>query len=319
VVWCLGRTDCTVVWRARRARRCLLVSSRAARRRGHVYPTSGHSTLTQSSLNPDSIFTQSSRSPHSILTWFSFNPHQLSPSITLYPHAIFRNELSDPGTTLNDCDCNCGGLDPDCTGNFDNLYCEDQLSKSGTPLPIAWGQGVCCLRDGASTCNIFLNSPDLDQGSLDCPQLPKTAPPDLARGRGETDSNVVYSHSNPPPGWICDSELYFELDANVSSPSCDCGCGVIDPDCGYRLLACDDQSWNPPYSQLTCGGLIVASDLMYCRLESATCQTLPPGLSRGGNSEWKCIPDVWSPNPHSILSQISPKSSLNPRSILTQS
>lgn len=33
---------------------------------------------------------------------------------------------------------------------------------------------------------------------------------------------------------------------------------------------------------------------MYCRLESATCQTLPPGLRVGSAEPWTCIPDVYN-------------------------
>ena len=43
-------------------------------------------------------------------------PNDPSPAWTCIPDVY--NELSDPGTTLNDCDCNCGGMDPDCFSNF---------------------------------------------------------------------------------------------------------------------------------------------------------------------------------------------------------
>jgi hypothetical protein len=88
--------------------------------------------------------------------------------------------------------------------------------------------------------------------------------------------------------------MYYEIGDGVENPTCNCGCGVIDPDCGYQLRSCDDQTWNPPYQKITCGGFEVASDLMFCRLESARCETLPSGLSRGAVGEWKCIPDVYS-------------------------
>ena len=198
------------------------------------------------------------------------------------------NELSDPGTSLNDCDCNCGGLDPDCMGNFDNIYCSDEVDSSGNPVPIIWGHGVEC-----GVTNHIVSCQRADQGNAYvapvCPQLPPSSPAQISTLEG-----VSYSFGNPPPAWTCAVSLYYEVSNGSMTASCDCGCGVIDPDCGYSLVSCDDQTWNPRYSTLHCDGNQVDTDILYCRLESATCQVLPPGLQRGSTSEWTCIPDVYS-------------------------
>jgi hypothetical protein len=69
---------------------------------------------------------------------------------------------------------------------------------------------------------------------------------------------------------------------------------VIDPDCGYTLASCDDQTWNPLYTSLECEGKSVGVDQMFCRLESSTCFGLPTGLARGRVGNWQCIPDVYN-------------------------
>jgi hypothetical protein len=220
-------------------------------------------------------------------------PNRADNSWTCIPDVY--NELSDPGTTLNDCDCNCGDMDPDCFGNFNNIYCEDIVGADGAPLPVLWGRGFQCQQAPAGTTCQSTAEGDAALSArepLVCPQLPVVHPVELAAGRG---------HAEPPPGWTCAPELYYESAANATARrklgaefACDCGCGAIDPDCGFELLSCDDQTWNPRYARLTCGGLTVSPDQLYCRLESATCQTLPPGLARGGVSEWTCIPDVYN-------------------------
>ena len=51
---------------------------------------------------------------------------------------------------------------------------------------------------------------------------------------------------------------------------------ALDPDCGYVLPSCEEQKWNPVYAKLMCDGVETPKDQLYCRLESATCQILPP-------------------------------------------
>ena len=60
-------------------------------------------------------------------------------------------------------------------------------------------------------------------------------------------------------------------------------CGAIDPDCGYVVENCHKQEWWPEYAILECNGIEQPKDLYYCRLDSAICQPLPPGLARDGD------------------------------------
>jgi hypothetical protein len=69
---------------------------------------------------------------------------------------------------------------------------------------------------------------------------------------------------------------------------------VVDPDCGYALASCSDQTWNPLYTSLECDGMPVPVDQMFCRLESAKCFGLPTAMARGRVGVWECIPDVYN-------------------------
>eukprot|EP00808_Paulinella_micropora_P014061 g3445.t1 len=197
------------------------------------------------------------------------------------------HELSDPGTSLNDCDCNCGDLDPDCQLMYNNIYCGDHLDENGVPLPLSWDNGEACVVDsqsgiqGAHCQNQFADG----QTELYCPQLPPFLPRDLVKPGARK--------GKPPPEWTCAPEAYYESQGGHgkrTNYSCDCGCGVIDPDCGYVLQSCSDQVWNPSYSTFKCEGAVLDKDMMYCRLQSARCTTVPPGIH---DNLWTCIPDVY--------------------------
>eukprot|EP00808_Paulinella_micropora_P019692 g52.t1 len=193
-------------------------------------------------------------------------------------------ELLDPGTSLDDCDCSCGDLDPDCMLLYNNVYCTDYIDDKGTPLPRSWETGPTCVVDFRSGGGAYCK-PRKDE-QISCPQLPPFLPKDLVA--------AGYGKGNPPPAWTCAPEVYFESEGSSKDSSliysCDCGCGLIDPDCGYVLQSCEDQTWNPSYSHFTCEGKVLDKSIMYCRLESARCFTLPPGIH---DKLWKCIPDVY--------------------------
>ena len=199
------------------------------------------------------------------------------------------NEMADPGTSLNDCDCNCGGVDPDCQAKFNDIYCVGIVDEvSGAPLPIPRSSNLECLVTSAGTaCAGKEDEVKAMEGPepVVCPQLPATSPRKLNRG----------SWNKPPYGWTCEPERYYQLDCPYNATIvCDCGCGIIDPDCGFEVTSCDKQEWKPEYTKLRCDGKSQPMDMLYCRLESATCQPLPPGLAKGATSAWTCIPDVYS-------------------------
>ena len=155
-----------------------------------------------------------------------------------------------------------------------------------SPLGIPRSQGAVCHVEagGHATCGVREESKEVVVASVSCPQLPPTSPSQLARG----------TWSKPPVGWTCPPELYYQLDCPfVINVTCDCGCGIIDPDCGFEITDCEHQKWEPKYERLKCNGVQQDMGLYYCRLESASCQALPPGLAKGATSTWTCIPDVY--------------------------
>ncbi len=157
------------------------------------------------------------------------------------------------------------------------------LDENGSPKLFTWGSGLECVVSAAgATCETTKWKSGSD---LICPQLPKVSPPQVAEG---------HKHGEPPANWTCAPDLYYEMASGKLRFTCDCGCGIVDPDCGYYLSSCEDQTWNPQYTELRCEGELTDSDQAYCRLESATCNLLPPGLARGKTSDWTCIPDIYN-------------------------
>eukprot|EP00808_Paulinella_micropora_P017278 g12347.t1 len=210
------------------------------------------------------------------------NFHSSTPnSWTCIPDVYF--ELSDEGTSLNDCDCACGDLDPDCLLLYNNIYCADHVDQNGVLLPRSWADGPTCIVDETHGKKAYCKDKSFS-GELECPQLPPLAPSRIVKpGAGK---------GKPPPGWTCAPGLYYESEGSTGklAYNCDCGCGVIDPDCGYVLQSCNDQAWNPRYSKFTCEGAVLDKEMMYCRLESARCTPLPPGIHE---RLWTCIPDAY--------------------------
>eukprot|EP00808_Paulinella_micropora_P031733 g49804.t1 len=156
------------------------------------------------------------------------------------------HELSDPDTTLDDCDCNCGDLDPDCQLLYNNIYCAEYLDVAGIPIPRSWEHGVTCEVDASSG---FSGAHCVAQDTVDfaCAQLPPVMPNQLVK--------VGAAKGRPPPEWTCAPE-----------------------------------SWNPRYSTFKCNGAVLNKEMMYCRLDSARCTALPPGIH---DNLWTCIPDVY--------------------------
>ncbi|HEX2880406.1 MAG TPA: hypothetical protein VHO25_12815, partial [Polyangiaceae bacterium] len=167
----------------------------------------------------------------------------------------------DPGTFYNpgsgNCDCGCGVEDPDCEDS--NVASCDTCGNQGSCAEL-WGcqlieeaSNSVCSEGTGWTCNpsYFGDGPcDCGCGIVDIDCDDETvASCDYCDGDGEgscttvscadidPENNAECDGDGVPAGWTCDPSLYF----NPGISGCDCGCGVVDPDCSDSTAAsCND-------------------------------------------------------------------------------
>jgi hypothetical protein len=132
------------------------------------------------------------------------------------------------------CDCGCGGIDPDCGDGegCDEEGCTDDACDrctDGTSAPFGptgcapetWVVTNQCNPDNYGTgdgCDCGCGVPDPDCGAGGC------------TGAGCQDAACDVCNDGAGfyvqcPGWVCTSP------EAMTTSSCDCGCGVIDPAC----------------------------------------------------------------------------------------
>lgn len=137
-----------------------------------------------------------------------------------------------------DCDCaGCGVVDADCVNSLPAVDCFEGQTCNTTTL-------VCDGTPTAWTCDPsqFAGGPgngcDCGCGMLDpdCDLVPAEADQGCTGNETCNDS----SGACVPAAWTCDIDYY---DSGLSQ-DCDCGCGVVDPDCADATAAscnyCDD-------------------------------------------------------------------------------
>jgi hypothetical protein len=152
---------------------------------------------------------------------------------------------------------NCSGLDPN-----DNALC--------TTPPPSWTCPSRLYRDGVK-CDCGCGAFDPDCASLDasaCDRCNSTGSCSDAACPGTitTNDNRYCTRPSPPAGWTCNSYNYAD------GYTCDCGCGVPDPDCATNDVA-DCQN---------CSGCIGACPASLDPNDVTQCAPLPPS--------WTCDP-----------------------------
>jgi hypothetical protein len=181
--------------------------------------------------------------------------------------------------TDDGCDCGCGFPDPDCGGDTVDLcvYCDDAGSCGvpgvGCPNIIdpnditqcdALAYWTCAddLYGDGATCNCGCGVPDID-----CDTILGDAC-DVCNDMGSCDgdgdcSNIDDSNNGEcvPAEWTCSDSFYDVGDG------CDCGCGVVDPDCADATAAsclyCNDEG-SCDQSLMGCPGEIDPVDNSTC-------------------------------------------------------
>ncbi|MDH5671752.1 MAG: hypothetical protein OEZ06_06355 [Myxococcales bacterium] len=164
--------------------------------------------------------------------------------------AGWDEEISFPGANIpsmcnaalhfgtgDGCDCGCGGFDPDCgTEGCAALECQQAAcdrctvgasNVTGCAVPSTWSVTYQCPAENYGTgdgCDCGCGEPDPDcagAGSTNPDATPDASCDVCHDGAG----GVV-----PCPGWTCTDENAFAPGDRL----CDCGCGVVDPECRQR-------------------------------------------------------------------------------------
>ena len=190
------------------------------------------------------------------------------------------------------CDCGCGIIDPDCPDALSTSceYCDDGSCAAGGSFAcvdelLDPNDNAVCDFSSLWTCDAALY--DAGDGICDCGCT--VVDPDCADAtvascdscngigscaEGELDCGSITPEDSgtcvPAPGWTCNPAYYDAADG------CDCGCGVVDPDCPDALATscefCDDSS-------CAAGGMFACIEPLLVPDNNALCD--PAGL-------WTC-------------------------------
>jgi hypothetical protein len=180
------------------------------------------------------------------------------------------------------CDCGCGAPDPDCADTtpascdsckLPGSCAQDRSDGCSTAIAPADNSSCyvpenwdCYLKYGDGICDCGCGVLDVDCASSSpavCQDCSQGCAGSACPGEISPTDNAVCTP--PPAGWRCAEHRY--LDGHF----CDCGCGVVDPDCATSAAEscewCNDEG---SCSVQTCPGTIAPSD-------NATCyQPAPP-------------------------------------------
>jgi hypothetical protein len=169
------------------------------------------------------------------------------------------------------CDCGCGTLDIDCKSN-DIALCErcdgtgscDYAACPGKIDPDDVGQCLQVPPDwtcnaffyGEGTCDCGCGAVDVDckdDKASSCEECGRGCSGNSCPGAIDPKNNAVCS---VPDGWRCTTRSY-------NDGYCDCGCGIVDPDCSSTdvsaCVACSNGCWDS-----TCPGSIDPDDNTTC-------------------------------------------------------
>jgi hypothetical protein len=146
------------------------------------------------------------------------------------------------------CHCGCGALDPDCASsaiedcercNFEGSCsaraCPGTIDPEDTAhcvrpeVPAEWTCPEYLFADG-SQCDCGCGAVDLDCATTNinqCDRCYDGCGSHFCPGR--VDPSDTSQCLEPPLGWVCDDGLYLD------GYECNCGCGVLDPDCESAL------------------------------------------------------------------------------------
>ncbi len=172
------------------------------------------------------------------------------------------------GGTNTLCNCGCGPFDPDCPdGEHQSCEkCEPEVKEWCVPRgwtckDSRWDNGIC-------DCGCGVMDEDCNGSTrIECSQCPEGSCAGEFNGGCGTDFAPIRPDDNAqckdiPSGWTCTVASYFDGEI------CDCGCGVLDPDCheDARDTACDRCPAGSCAASEDCSAdILVDSDNSQCR------------------------------------------------------
>ena len=135
------------------------------------------------------------------------------------------------------CDCGCGVFDADCTGptfaTCEYSGCGDGVVDVLDPTQCLnavedspWTCGFAAYGDGATCdCGCGVVDPDCDSLAIAACEASGCRPGTEVSSDDTTTCVQAAAFTGARPGWWCPAAWY------AGDDGCDCGCGLIDPDC----------------------------------------------------------------------------------------
>lgn len=136
---------------------------------------------------------------------------------------------------------------------------------TGGGAPFSWSCRASAYRDGVCDCGCAVADPDCADGDIDhCERCNVEGACNGAECPGHIDPDNTARCESAPLGWSCSNRYYDD------GASCDCGCGIKDPDCkDDKVTSCDACQDFGACSHGPCPSSIAADD-------NSTC-FVPPG------------------------------------------
>jgi hypothetical protein len=148
------------------------------------------------------------------------------------------------------------------------------FSGSGSFPPFNWTCPIPAWRDGSCHCGCGVADPDCKNGDIDtCDICNAIGSCSGAECSGRIDEDDTTKCRPVPNGWTCPARNYED------GSSCDCGCGIADPDCdGEGIDACDECAAIGSCAPRDCPSIIDPEDNSQCWLAPGwSCSTFDYG------------------------------------------
>jgi hypothetical protein len=140
---------------------------------------------------------------------------------------------------------------------------------STTGVPFTWNCVVSAYNDGVCDCGCATPDPDCTKNGIDqCERCNADGSCNGADCPGRIDPDNTSRCLAPPSGWTCTWRYYDD------GTTCDCGCGIADPDCAdAKASSCERCTDIGACSGGPCPSSIDANDNTKCNI--------PPGWACG--------------------------------------